>query len=164
VHEMMIYQFVTLNLKHTSFGTFVDSINQMHRLHHTRDTLSYYDCVSARKSPNLHFVDDRLYEVRNVNIYCFISGYTFISDHSYLHTQPFSSFHDSNEYCGIKLTRNLCNQLCLTILFLRRQLLCKSRTCQTQMKDFRGVLHFHFAQVKLRSAEDGLVCLIVKDM
>ena len=120
VHEMMIYQFVTLNLKQTGFGTFVDSINQMHRLHHTRDTLSYYDCVSARKSPNLHFVDDRLYEVRNVNIYCFISGYTFISDHYYLHTQPYSSFHDSNEYCGIKLTRNLW-KACVLVYWISRE-------------------------------------------
>ena len=45
VHQMMIFQSVNLLTKQIGFGTYASCINEMHRIRHSQDMVSYYDCV-----------------------------------------------------------------------------------------------------------------------
>jgi len=89
----LVLSFANIMAKGTSFGVFVNMINELHQVKHHFGVISYYDYVSHYLGKTL-FADDDI--------------------------QAFSAFNDTAGYCGMKLSVSLLKAVFTTYMETRK--------------------------------------------
>ena len=96
IHQSLVFHFISLIGKGIMYGTYANSINELHRIRYSMETISYYDTIAEKKdlADNIEF--------------------DFIP-------KVFSNFDSAGEYGGIKLTAKLLRRFTFNYILSREK-------------------------------------------